>query len=43
MSAGTVVILLLVLITFDDGVREQVSGRIVGPHRPWSWRRRAAS
>ena len=28
MSAGTVVILLLVLIAFDDRVREQVSGRI---------------
>jgi hypothetical protein len=28
MSVGTVVILLLVLIAFDDRVREQVSGRI---------------
>jgi hypothetical protein len=29
MSAGTVVILLLVLIAFDDRVREQVSRRVV--------------
>ena len=29
MSAGTVVILLLVLITFDDNVRDHVQRRIV--------------
>jgi hypothetical protein len=29
MSAGTVAILLLVLITFDDGVRDHVSRRFV--------------
>jgi hypothetical protein len=29
MSAGTVVILLLVLIAFDDGVRDFVSRRVV--------------
>ena len=29
MSAGTVVILLLVLIAFDDRVRDQVSRRVI--------------
>ena len=29
MSAGTVVILLLVLVAFDDRVRDQVSRRVV--------------
>ena len=31
MSAGTVIVLLLVLVAFDDGVRDHLSRRVAHP------------